>query len=108
MVARCWSARGPRQRAPEYAAHLETHVLPALREIAGYVGATLLQRDVHGEVEVVVMTWWQSIDAIRAFAGEDVETAVVADAAAALFNDHDRRVRHYHVVMTDGGARPTG
>jgi hypothetical protein len=53
------------------------------------------------------MTWWQSIDAIRAFAGEDVETAVVADAAAALFNDHDRRVRHYDVVMTDG-ARPTG
>ena len=103
MVARCWSARGPRQRAPQYAKHLETHVLPALRDIAGYAGATLLQRDVHGEVEVVVITWWQSFDAIRAFAGADVETAVVADAAAALFNDYDHRVRHFDVVMTDGG-----
>ncbi len=103
MVARCWSARGPVQRAAQYAEHLETHVLPELRDIAGYVGATLLQRDVHGEIEVVVITWWQSFDAIRAFAGDDVETAVVADAAAALFNDYDHRVRHFDVVMTDGG-----
>jgi heme-degrading monooxygenase HmoA len=104
MVARCWSARGPRPRALQYAAHLETHVLPALRAIAGYAGATLLQRDVHGEVEVVVMTWWQSLDAIRAFAGDDLETAVVADAAAALFTEYDRRVKHYDVVVTDGGT----
>jgi heme-degrading monooxygenase HmoA len=104
MVARCWSARGLRERAPQYAKHLETHVLPALRGIAGYVGATLLQRDVHGDVEVVVITWWQSFDAIRAFAGDDVETAVVADAAAGLFSDYDHRVRHFDVVMTDGGG----
>jgi heme-degrading monooxygenase HmoA len=105
MVARCWSARGPRQRAPQYAEHFETHVLPSLRAIAGYAGATLLQRDVDGEVEVVVMTWWQSLDAIRAFAGDDPETAVVADAAAALFDQYDQRAKHYDVVMTDGAAR---
>jgi heme-degrading monooxygenase HmoA len=107
MIARCWSARGPRQRAPQYATHLETHVLPALRGIAGYVGATLLQRDVHGDVEVVVITWWQSLDAVRAFAGDDVETAVVADEAAALFNDYDHRVRHFDVMMSDGDGRAT-
>jgi heme-degrading monooxygenase HmoA len=83
-------------------------VLPALRAVPGYQGATLLQRDVRGEVEVVVITWWQTLDAIRAFAGDDVETAVVADAAAALFTEYDHRVKHYDVAVTDEGARPAG
>ena len=50
-------------------------------------------------VEVLVITYWDSLDSIRSFAGNDIETAVVADKAAALLNDCDRRVRHYEVVF---------
>ena len=101
MVARYWSARTTPERAPQYAEHLERHVLPALRALAGYAGARLLQRTTDTGVEVVVLTWWDSLEAIRAFAGEDLDTAVVADAAAALLSDHDRRVKHYEVVVQD-------
>ena len=101
MVARYWSARTTHEHALQYSAHLERHVLPALRALAGYAGAKLLQRTTGTGVEVVVVTWWESLDAIRAFAGDDLETAVVADAAAALLTDFDRRVRHYDVVLQD-------
>lgn len=101
MIARYWSARTTREHASHYAEHLRQHVLPALRGLSGYAGARLLQRTTDTGVEVVVLTWWESLDAIQVFAGADLETAVVADAAAALLTDYDRRVRHYDVVLED-------
>jgi heme-degrading monooxygenase HmoA len=106
MVTRYWSARAPRDAAPEYARHFAEHVLPVLQRVEGYVSATLLQREVGRSIEIVVLTYWQSLDAIRGFAGDDLEIAVVSDDAAALFSDYDRRVRHYDVVMTAGAEHP--
>jgi heme-degrading monooxygenase HmoA len=102
MIARVWSAQTTAEQAPAYAEHLRSHVLPALRRVAGYAGMKLLQRPLPGAVEVVVVTFWQSAEAVRAFAGDDPEQAVVADEAAALLTDFDRRVRHYEVVAGDG------
>jgi heme-degrading monooxygenase HmoA len=101
VIARVWSAHAAPERAPDYAAHLRSHVLPALRGVPGYAGAELLQRDAGGDLELIVITWWQSLDAIHGFAGADVETAVVADEAAALLTGYDERVRHYTVVTRD-------
>jgi hypothetical protein len=67
----------------------------------GYGGAMLLERAVPGAVEVMVLTFWRSVDSIRGFAGADVEGAVVAEEAAALLTDFDRRVRHYDVAVQD-------
>jgi heme-degrading monooxygenase HmoA len=78
---------------------LESVVFPGLKKLQGYQGGTLLRRDVPGGVEVVVLTHWDSLAAIRAFAGADIETAVVTDEAAAMFTDFDRRVRHYEVII---------
>jgi heme-degrading monooxygenase HmoA len=99
MIARYWSARTTSQNVAPYAEHLETVVFPGLRKLAGFKGATLLRRDLPGGVEVVVMTHWESLAAIRTFAGNDIETAVVTDEAAAMFTEFDRRVRHYEVVL---------
>lgn len=107
MIARFWSAHTKRTNAARYAEHLDANVLPALRALSGYTGAALLQRavpDRADEVEVVVVTWWASLDAIRAFAGDDLEEAVVTDPAVALLNEYDRRVRHYEVVLKDGAV----
>jgi heme-degrading monooxygenase HmoA len=103
MIARVWSAQTTAALAPGYAEHLRTQVLPALRRVDGYQGAMLLERTVAGAVEIVVITYWQSIDAIRGFAGPDLEGAVVADEAAALLVEFDRRVKHYEVAARDEG-----
>lgn len=101
MIARLWSAQSTPEQAPAYADHLRTHVLPAVRKVDGYAGAMLLQRRASDAVEIVVITWWRSLDAIRGFAGADIENAVVADEAAVLLTQFDRRVRHYELVVKD-------
>jgi heme-degrading monooxygenase HmoA len=103
MIARVWSAQTTAAQAPAYARHLRDRVLPELRKLPGYAGATLLERTLADTVEVIVITFWQSAEAIRAFAGADAEAAVVAEEAAALLRQFDRRVRHYEVVVEDGG-----
>jgi heme-degrading monooxygenase HmoA len=105
MIARVWSAQATAAQAPAYAKHLNGHVLPALRELDGFAGATLLQRPVADGVEIVVVTYWQSPEAIRGFAGADPERAVVAAEAAALLTRFDPRVRHYEVVLREDARR---
>jgi len=101
VIARVWSARATPAGARAYAGHLRTHVLPAVKQVDGYAGAVLLEREVSAAVEILVITWWQSLDAIRRFAGPDPEEAVVADDAAALLTAFDPRVRHYELVVRD-------
>lgn len=101
MIARFWSARTTPALAPGYVDHLKTHVLPTLRKLDGYAGAMLLKRAVSEVVEIIVITWWRSLDAIRGFAGADLEEAVVADEAASLLTQFDLRVRHYELVVKD-------
>lgn len=101
MIARFWSAQTTPAQAPAYADHLRTHVLPTVRKVNGYAGAMLLERGASDAVEIIVITWWRSLDAIRGFAGADLEEAVVADEAASLLTQFDRRVRHYALVVKD-------
>jgi heme-degrading monooxygenase HmoA len=101
MIARLWSARAARASATPYAAHLRDAVLPRIKQLPGYQGATLLERTDGSEVEFVVITWWRSLDDIRAFAGNDSERAVVAGAARDLLQRFDDHVRHFDVALED-------
>lgn len=112
MIARIWSARTTSGRAPEYAEYLRAHVFTGLHAVEGYERAILLQRPSGGfgtrpatdsvdVVEIQVITFWRSLDAIRAFSGPDLEAAVVTEQAAAMLLDYDRRVRHYELVISD-------
>jgi heme-degrading monooxygenase HmoA len=101
MIARFWSAQTTDLQAPNYVEHLKTRVLPSVRTVDGFAGAMLLQRAIPGAIEIIVITFWRSVEAIRDFAGDDLENAVVADEAAALLTWFDRRVRHYEVAMKD-------
>jgi heme-degrading monooxygenase HmoA len=102
MIERVWSGRTTHDGAVAYAEHFRRVVVPELAAIAGYRGARLLEREQDGGIEVVVVTRWQSIDSIRAFAGEELDRAVVHEEAAALFSDYDHTVRHFDVVAHDG------
>ena len=101
MIARLWSARTTLQNWPAYEEHFTKNVLPELRAVAGYVSSNLLKRDAGLQIEITVITFWRSLEAIDAFAQPDREAAVVAPHAAAVLLDFDRRVRHYDVAQVD-------
>jgi heme-degrading monooxygenase HmoA len=101
MIARFWTAKTSQAQAPVYTDHLKSRVLATLREVDGYLGARLLQRETDGGVEIVVITFWRSLDTIGKFAGDDIERAVVSDEIAPLLLYYDQRVRHYDVVVED-------
>jgi hypothetical protein len=69
--------------------------------VDGSGGALLLERAAPEGVEILVLTFWRSLDAIRGFAGAGPKGAVVGEEAAALLTQFDRRVRHYEVAVQD-------
>ena len=102
MVERVWSARAiSGAAATAYAAYFHRVVVPELAAVPGYRGARLLRRDLPAGIEIVVVTRWNSLHAIRGFAGDDIDRAVVHDEAAALFSDYDGTVRHFEIVSDD-------
>lgn len=100
-IVRQWSARATEAQLPKYLEHFSKSVLRELRRVPGYLGANVSVRHSGKEAEIFVETTWRSLEAIRAFAGEDIEAAVVAPEAAALLKDFDRRVRHTEIALTD-------
>jgi uncharacterized protein YciI/heme-degrading monooxygenase HmoA len=100
-ILRHWSARTTEAQLPNYLQHFSKNVLPELRRVPGYFGATVSTRRIESEVEIVVQTTWRSLESIRAFAGSDLEAAVVAPEAAALLTNFDRRVQHSEIALTD-------
>jgi heme-degrading monooxygenase HmoA len=98
MIARCWRGRTSEDNAPRYHEHFTSAVLPALQAIPGFIGARILRRRHELGVESLVITEWQSWDAIRAFAGASPDRAVVEPAARALLADYDDHVEHFDVV----------
>jgi heme-degrading monooxygenase HmoA len=74
-------------------------LLPELRRLPGFSGAYLLARDDDGLIELTAHTLWESQDAIRAFAGDDITTAVVEPEALAVLEHSDATVVHRDVVF---------
>ncbi len=101
MIARLWSARSTPQNWPLYERHFTDNVIPELREQKGYVASNLLKREAGSEIEITVISFWRSLEAIDAFAGADREAAVVAPQAAAFLSSFDRRVQHYELAFAD-------
>jgi heme-degrading monooxygenase HmoA len=86
-------------------------VRPHLESTEGFLGATIERVDNGAEVEIAVVTRWASMDAVRAFAGEDIEHAVVDPEARVLMSRFDARVRHIELATARSGgssAAPTG
>ena len=98
MIIREWRGRAALDRAAAYPAHFRANVVPALKQVPGFMGAHLGQREVDGQIEFLVLTRWQSMAAIEAFAGNDVGKAVVEPGAVAALIDFDAHVQHYEVI----------
>lgn len=98
MIVRAWRGRASTAKPQAYPDHFNRNVLPELRGIDGFLGASLLREDRSDHIEFLVLTRWQSMAAIRAFAGEDVGRAVVEPEAVAALESFDARVHHYSIV----------
>jgi heme-degrading monooxygenase HmoA len=98
MIVRIWTAESLNENAEEYRQHFNDVLLPRLRAIAGFHGATALERVVDDRVEFVIITRWDSFDAIRAFAGHHEERAVVEPDIRAGLERYDETVKHYVLV----------
>jgi len=104
MIVRAWRGRAASDNPSGYAAHFHQKVVPELRHVAGFLGASLLRTDKSDGIEFLVLTRWQSMEAIRAFAGDEVGRAVVEPGAVAALIDFDRTVTHYEMVEEVGGS----
>jgi heme-degrading monooxygenase HmoA len=99
MICRIWHGWTSSANADAYEHLLRSEVFRGIagRDIPGFQGIELLRRLADDSVEFVTLMWFESLEAVRAFAGEDYEAAVVPPAARALLQRFDARSAHYDV-----------
>ena len=98
MISRQWRGVAKDQEAANYIRDLEGETFPQLARLAGFRSATVLRRPVPSGIEFLIVTTWESIDAIRQFAGESVDQAVVPDRVRAMMVKYDTTVTHYEIA----------
>jgi hypothetical protein len=99
LIGRLWRGETSAEAADAYEELLRGTIFPGIRRIAGARGAYLLRRDGETGVEFVTLTLFDSMDSVRAFAGEDVTAAVIEPEARRLLTRFDERAVHYEVVV---------
>ncbi len=98
MIARTWTGAVRAEDADPYLDYLERTGLTAYRETPGNRGVFALRRIEGDRCEYILITLWDSMDAVKAFAGDDVETAVFYPEDDRFLVDRDRTATHYDVV----------
>jgi hypothetical protein len=98
MITRLWRGWTAGNKADEYERFLIEDLFPSMRGIRGFDGATLLRRTEGSEVGFVTLTRFESLEAVRAFAGEDYEVPVLEPQALALLSHYDERASHYETT----------
>ncbi len=99
MIMRRWAGVPRPGREAEYLAFLRDEVIQEMKALPGYEGIRVLRaRDGSGGT-VIVESYWSDMDAIRGFAGDDPERAVVPSAAQELLESFDTYVGHYEVIL---------
>ncbi len=100
MICRLWRGWTRPEAAEAYEAVVRGQVIPGIesRALPGFRHIDLLRRDLGEEVEFATLMWFDSLEAIRAFTGEDYEVSHVPDAARRVLARFDLRAAHFEVV----------
>jgi heme-degrading monooxygenase HmoA len=98
MIVRMWHGRTSRQQADAYAAFLAERAIPDYRSTPGNLAVYVLRRDEPDATHFITLTHWDSEDAIRAFAGEDLLRAKYYPEDAGFLLEFERQVVHYRVT----------
>jgi antibiotic biosynthesis monooxygenase (ABM) superfamily enzyme len=99
VIARIWRGWTTPENADAYEDFLRTTMFPSIHEVPGFLGADLLRRDDGDEVAFVTITRFESLESVRAFAGDDYERAVIEPEARRLLAHNDERSDHFEVVL---------
>ena len=110
MIGRIWHGWTHPDNASEYQRVVSTEVLPAIaaRNIPGYRGANLMRRELDQEVEFITIMWFDSLENVKDFMGEDYEVSHVPEQAQAVLSRFDTRSQHYDIILAPqdtGGAK---
>lgn len=105
MIARAWRGYAAVTEGEAYPKHLLQSVRPKLEQLPGFRGLYLLRHRGIEEIEFLVLTLWESMEAIRTFAGDQPERAVVEPEARAALVRFDSMVAHYEVLAAPDVVR---
>ena len=99
MISRIWHGWTTPQNADKYEALLKEEIFVGIqnRRIRGFKGIQLLRREINDEVEFITIMTFESLDAVREFAGEDYEVAVVPEKARTVLSRFDQHSQHYEI-----------
>ena len=100
MISRHWKGVARPGQAETYVQHLKHDTFPTLAKIRGFIQASILRRDLETGTEFQIVTVWDSLTAIKAFAGEQPDVAVVPASVQAIMSRYDERVVHYDIADT--------
>jgi heme-degrading monooxygenase HmoA len=100
MISRQWKGIAKSSDAQRYISHLREDTFPKLANIEGFISASILQRTMPTGEEFLIATVWESIDAIKHFAGDDPDVAVVPAAVQAMMVEYEKGVSHYAITET--------
>jgi heme-degrading monooxygenase HmoA len=98
MIARFWHGRTYSHRAQEYQRHLFERDVPKIRMLAGNVDVQVLQRTVGNITEFIVLSWWENLDAIRAFTGDNVDLPQYSPEDKDYLIEFETHVQHFEVA----------
>src|ERR1700690_2529515 len=101
MISRIWHGWTTRSNTEKYEALLKQEIFVGIqgRHIGGFRNISLLRRETAHEVEFVTIMLFDSLEAVREFAGEDYEAAVVPEKARAVLSHFDNRSQHYEIIV---------
>lgn len=100
MICRMWRGWATRENADAYERIVRGEVIPGIeaRNIPGFRHIDLMRRDLGDKVEFQTLMWFDSLDAIKAFMGEDYAVSHVPEAARAVLNRYDSHAAHFEVI----------
>jgi heme-degrading monooxygenase HmoA len=99
MISRIWHGYTTPENADTYENLLKEEIFVGIhnRNIAGFREIQLFRRELDHEVEFITVMWFDTLEAVRAFAGQEYELAVVPPKARAVLSHFDERSQHYEV-----------
>ncbi len=100
MICRVWRGWTTQDNADAYERIVRGEVIPGIetRRIPGFRSIDLVRRERDHDVEFMTLMWFDTLDAVRAFIGQDYEAAHVPPKAQAVLTDFDKRASHYEVL----------
>lgn len=98
MIVRMWHGRVPTSKADAYREFTNSRAIPDYQSVDGNLSVYVLERREGDITHFITLTFWESLDAIKGFAGEDVETAKYYPEDEDYLLEFEPTVKHYHVV----------